>query len=250
MATPEEPSASAEPGERPGPRRGRTASLIACAAVLGVVAGTCVGYLVQADRAPTPLPSLAQPVLTRAKGPGPEPLSAARDRQVRTDGDLRKLLLEKPAGARTSDVVGVDGWMDLAEYSSIFADPFSSFREQMSGGFRRAAVTRWVQGNRQTEIVLVQYRQDDVLARGGFEESDMYWDDDGLTPKGWRVPGTGSGMAYAYPEPYREPGYEPMYTATADAHRGDIVMEIYVSDTERVPKATIMDLAERQMERL
>lgn len=37
-------------------RRGRTALLIAAAVVLGLVAGTCAGYLVQADREPTGLP--------------------------------------------------------------------------------------------------------------------------------------------------------------------------------------------------
>ncbi|MDQ0934344.1 hypothetical protein [Streptomyces turgidiscabies] len=74
--------------------------LVVGAAVLGLVAGTCVGYLVQADREPTPLPSLSQATVAQAEGEGPEPLSAAQDRKVRTDGDLRKLLLRKPTGAR------------------------------------------------------------------------------------------------------------------------------------------------------
>ncbi|GAA1431064.1 hypothetical protein GCM10009601_49420 [Streptomyces thermospinosisporus] len=33
------------------------------------MAGTCTGYLIQADREPTPLPSLSQPELKRATGP-------------------------------------------------------------------------------------------------------------------------------------------------------------------------------------
>ncbi|AZS86407.1 hypothetical protein ELQ87_20690 [Streptomyces griseoviridis] len=249
MATPE-PAAPPTPEERPAPRRSRTAPLIACAAVLGVVAGTCVGYLVQADRAPTRLPSLAQPVLAQAKGPGPEPLSAARDRQVRTDGDLRKLLVEKPAGARKSDLSGVDGWVDLAEYSTFFVDLDSSFRSLMSEGFRRAVVAEWAQGDRQTGVVLAQYRQENVLEVDGYEWSDLYADIDGVAREGWPVPGTGSGLAYADPEPIREFGYGPLYTATAFAHRGDIVMKIWITDTKRIPKATITDLAERQLERL
>src|SRR5262245_49039165 len=73
-------------------RRGRATAPIGAAALLGVVAGTCAGYLVQAGREPAKLPSLSQPVIKQAKG-DVEPLSAAQDRRLRTDGDLRKLLL-------------------------------------------------------------------------------------------------------------------------------------------------------------
>src|SRR6478735_883739 len=71
------PGTTADAPSEPGPRRrGRTTLIVATAAVLGLVAGTCAGFLVQAHRAPTRLPSLSQPVLNQAKGPGPEPLSA------------------------------------------------------------------------------------------------------------------------------------------------------------------------------
>ncbi|WP_442738151.1 hypothetical protein ACQUSN_12805 [Streptomyces pseudogriseolus] len=88
--------------EEAGRRRrgGRTVTLIGAALVLGLVAGTCTGYLVQAGRAPTPLPPLSQPVLAQARGEGPAPLPAAQDRRVRTDGDLRELLLKKPRAAK------------------------------------------------------------------------------------------------------------------------------------------------------
>ncbi|WP_324614657.1 hypothetical protein [Streptomyces sp. NRRL WC-3618] len=52
--------------------RWRTVLLVVGAAVLGLVAGTCVGYLVQADREPTPLPSLSQATVAQAEGEGPE----------------------------------------------------------------------------------------------------------------------------------------------------------------------------------
>lgn len=41
-----------------------------------------------------------------------------------------------------------------------------------------------------------------------------------------------------------------MYTAEAHAWRGDIAMQIFVNDSRPITKAKIMDLAERQMERL
>ncbi|MFI5798411.1 hypothetical protein [Streptomyces sp. NPDC051677] len=64
--------------------------MIAGAAVLGIVAGACTGYLIQADRAPTALPPLSQPVVGQAKGEV-EPLSAAQDRRRRVPprGHLR-----------------------------------------------------------------------------------------------------------------------------------------------------------------
>ncbi|MFE1256323.1 hypothetical protein [Streptomyces fungicidicus] len=108
MEQPEEPAD--RPPVTPQRRRGRTAALVAVAAVLGVVAGTCAGYLVQADREPTELPPLSQPVLPQAKGGAPEPLSADEDRRVKTDGDLRKLLIKKPRGAKEADwPMGGDG---------------------------------------------------------------------------------------------------------------------------------------------
>ncbi|HET6352843.1 hypothetical protein [Streptomyces sp.] len=80
--------------------------LLAVAAVIGISAGTAVGYKVLADRPATPLSALNQPGLAYRAEPlpeeeVPEPLSAAEDRRVKSDGDLRKLLLAKPQGART-----------------------------------------------------------------------------------------------------------------------------------------------------
>ncbi|MFD5430226.1 hypothetical protein ACFWI9_33130, partial [Streptomyces sp. NPDC127084] len=114
---PEQAPATEQPGTAPelidgaagtvrrARRRGRTALLIAVAAVVGIAGGTAVGYGVQAEHEPTPLPVLSQAGLTYPAKPlaasaQPVPLSAAEDHQVKTGGDLRKLLLSKPSGAR------------------------------------------------------------------------------------------------------------------------------------------------------
>ncbi len=230
--------------------------------MLGLVAGTCVGYLVQADREPTRLPSLSQPELTQAKGEGPEPLSASRDRQVRTEGDLRKLLLKKPAGAKEGEWLdGYDGWMDLADYAGTYDKPGQAFGN-MANGFRRAAVTGWWNGSHTVEIRLVQYRQEESLAAADAVENNQFWATyDGKSwasawsegdpnTKSWTVPGTEDGMAYVHTVPDTEPGYQPVYRAEAHAWRGDIAMEIWVDGPEPVSKKTILGLAERQMERL
>ncbi|MHC3469061.1 hypothetical protein ACYF6T_10125 [Streptomyces sp. 7R007] len=246
--TPEAPGAP-RPRSR---RRRRTALFLAGAAVLGVVAGTCTGYLVQAHRAPTKLPSLAQPALAQAKGDGPEPLSAAQDRRVRTDGDLRTLLLKKPAGARKAEWLGgSDGWMDLADYAESYDKPAGAFGDLISAEFRRAALTGWDVGSHRTvEIRLVQYRQLESTEAADAVDNAQYWAGKGGGTDSWPLPGTGSGQVYVQTRPHTEAGYLPTYTAEAHAYRGDIAMEMWITDTRPVTKATIMDLAKRQMERL
>ncbi|MFG2125808.1 hypothetical protein [Streptomyces sp. NPDC048710] len=224
-------------------RRGRTSRLIGAAALLGLVAGTCAGYLVQADREPTKLPSLSQPVIGRAKGEV-EPLSAAQDRKVRTDGDLRKLLLAKPRGAREADWVPRDGWMDLAAYADEYTDAGEKFSSLVTDQFRRAAVTGWKVGSAYSvEIRLVQYRQEDSMA--ATDASHNLQDDaESVSPTdSWSIPGTGDGRAYVH-------NHAPLYSAEAHAWRGDIAMEIWAYSTKPITKKTITDLAERQMERL
>jgi hypothetical protein len=223
--------------------------LIAGAVVLGLVAGTCAGYLVQADREPTKLPPLSQPKLTQAEGEAPEPLSAARDRRVRTDGDLRKLLLKKPRGAKTAEWAGEDGWMDMAAYAETFEHPDNAFGEFVDAEFRRAAVVAWEDDDSAVEIRLIQYRQEESAAAADRTNSSQYWaefeDSDS-----WPIPGTEGGMAYVYEDPEAEPGYLPVYSAEALAWRGDIALEVYVTGAEPISKKTIMSLAQRQMERL
>ncbi|WP_432082557.1 hypothetical protein [Streptomyces sp. WAC 04229] len=233
-------------------RRGRRTALLICtAAVLGLVAGTCTGYLVQADREPTKLPSLAQPLLAPAEGEAPKRLPASQDRRVRTDGDLRELLLKKPRGTKDAEwLEGADGWMDLATYAETYVRPGDEFEQQLKDEFRRAAVTAWDSGTYSVEIRLVQFRQEEVLAAAESSSQAQYWVMDDPDAEGSPIPGTGEGMVFAFAEPETEAGYEPVYNAQAHARRGDIVMEIWVTGAKPVGKKMIMDLAKRQMERL
>lgn len=233
-------------------RRGRTVLLVATAAVLGVVAGTCTGYLVQADRTPTPLPPLSQPVVKQAEGPAPEPLAAAQDRRVKTDGDLRKLLVPRPSGARDlPHRPGDDGWMNLAEFARIYEKPHRVFPDQVVMEFRRAATTSWrTTDTHHVEIHLAQYRQEEAAAAVDQADGGMYWAERDSGSRGWPVPGTGDGRAYVDSTPEREPGYLPLYSAEAHAWRGDIAMAIYICDTKPIPKKEIMSLAQRQVGRL
>lgn len=108
---PIEPPAEAPVPGRARPR-GRTALLIAAAALLGISGGAAVGYGIQAERPPTPLPALSQaelayPAKALPADKVPAPLPASQDHRVRTDGDLRKLIIDpRRGGARTRTRTG------------------------------------------------------------------------------------------------------------------------------------------------
>ncbi|MFD5119210.1 hypothetical protein [Streptomyces sp. NPDC058385] len=229
--------------ERPR-RRGRTTLLIACAALLGAVAGVCTGYVVQADREPTALPPLSQAVVGQAKGEGPEMAPRAQD------GDLRKLLAPRPAGTQKSDAR--QGWLNQYNFANGFNDPRWMFGQLAEGGFRRAAIEAWRRGQSTTEVQLIQFRDDtDSGSRKFLDGQQSYMDDsDWAGNEGVPLTGSGNGRVYVFDKPRTKAGYLPMYQARALAARGDIVMDIRVYDTRPIPEKTVMSLAKRQLERL
>ncbi|QNP71347.1 hypothetical protein IAG44_19185 [Streptomyces roseirectus] len=238
-------------------RRGRTALLISTAACLGVLSGVCTGYLVQAERSPTPLPPLSQAAVPQAKGSSPEPLSAALDRRVKTDGDLRKLLVSRPKGGKAlpqGSWRGEATWMSLAAYSATFAEPSSVFNTAVEDGFRRAVTTNWLEGERRlVRVSLIQYNQSgDVAGAAESASNGQYWAEDEADTRDWSLPGTGyqGGTVYVHDSPDNKDGYLPLYSAEAHAWRGDLYVQIYVYDTKPISKSAIMGLAQRQMGKL
>ncbi|MFD4859921.1 hypothetical protein [Streptomyces atratus] len=240
--------------------RGRTALLIAAAAVLGIAGGTAVGYDVQAGRAPTPLPALSQPDLAYpAKAlPAdkvPDPLPASQDRRLRTDGDLRKLLADRPAGwSEDKAALGFrDGWLGVDEYALTFRDKGAQYEYFLEFDMRRIAGAAWKRGQYRTaETYLVQFRsgveqEARDLAEG--QRSYMPGTEFGAGNDGDPLKGSGNGRYYLY-EVERKPGYLPSYRARAIVYRGDIMADINIYDTVPISKKDIRTLAERQLERL
>lgn len=247
--------ASPQPDPRPRPR-GRTAALIACAAALGVLTGICAGYTVQAERTPTPLPPLSQAQLPYpeplAEGKGPEPLPAAHDRLVRTDGDLRKLLLRKPKGAGERPFPGTsDGWLSPYAYAKSYDDADRIFLDLLGMEIRRVANTGWRQDStRLVWVSLLQFRDEQDVSSSDFladqRQDTGYWTDNFGDP----LPGVGDGRFYVYDRPLRVAGHPPLHAARATGRRGDIVMDLWIYDTKPVGKDTVTSLARKQMERL
>ncbi|MFJ4711633.1 hypothetical protein [Streptomyces sp. NPDC088785] len=248
---------TSEPGSTPRPPeeaprrgRGRTPALIGAAALLGAVAGLCTGYVVQAGRAPDPLPPLAQQKIAQDRdGKAPEALPAARDRRVRTDGDLRALLVARPSGTQKAPR-SPQGWVDQYGVATDFEDPATAFRSLSSDGFRRAVSVSWQRGASTTMVGLVQYRETEQIATQDYVVVQNGYATDAAGNDGEPIPGSAEGRVYVYDRPETEAGYLPLYKAHSLASRGDVVMEIWMFDTRPIPKKSAMDLAERQLERL
>ncbi|MFE4252410.1 hypothetical protein ACFRU3_23450 [Streptomyces sp. NPDC056910] len=233
-------------------RRGRTTLLIACAAVLGVVAGTCTGYVIQAGRAPDPLTALNQPVMAQAGGKGPAPLPAARDRKVRTDGDLRKLLVKRPKGATDlPNAPKSDRWLHFIDIAETYNRPAHAFTDLVDAQFRRAAADGWREGDTMVSARLTQYRDEEFVASSDAVLDEASWADDNDPATYSRpIPGSGTGMVYVYAQPEREAGYLPLYTARAFAARGDILMEVWLVGPHPISKKRAMQVARQQWERM
>ncbi|OAH13302.1 hypothetical protein [Streptomyces jeddahensis] len=250
---------------RPPRRRGRTALLLATAAVLGLVAGIAVGYGVQAERPPTPLPALAQPGLAYPakalpEGKEPDPLSDKEDRGRRAAGDLRKLLIAKPAGAREANAsifeggsLPDDGWLTPADYAFEFVSEGSMFEGFVEDDIRRIAAADWGRGQYgQIAVRLAQFRSGAGLGAVDFAESQLDYmpgAERGAGNAGHPIKGSGNGRYFVYPVE-NKPGYLPVYKARALGYRGDVMFDIHIFDTKPISKKDIRTLAERQLERL
>ncbi|WP_381567115.1 hypothetical protein [Streptomyces eurythermus] len=247
---PDGPAGTDESGPEPLRRRGRMPALLAGAAALGLLSGICTGYLIQAGREPTRLPPLSQPRLDRTAGEASAPLPAARDRKAETDGDLRRLLLKKPDGARAAELMAEDGWMSLARLAKTYTNPAGGYGWLVEEEFRRAAAVAWIEGGtRSVEIRLLQFRQEEVLGAREEAENSYGWAGRDNDAESWAIPGTGDGKAYTYRAPRTRDGVK-VYQARAHAWRGGVSLQIWMNDIKPIPKKAIVDLAKRQMERL
>ncbi|MFE5854019.1 hypothetical protein ACFQ61_12495 [Streptomyces sp. NPDC056500] len=242
----------------PAGRRGSLVKLLAVAAVIGIAVGATVGYGIQAERQPSPLPSLSQSGLSHPDKPlpasqQPAALSAAEDSKVKADGDLRRLLIPKPAGARVNDQAWwiQDGWTTLENFALDFDQPDYIYGSVLEADFRRAASASWYQGDKDIHVRLVQFGQS-RQAQDFAEEQHAYmpWDDEfGAGNDGDVIHGSGNGRYYVY-KPFKEAGYEPLYQARALVQRGSTVADINILDSKPIGKNEIRTLAEQQLERL
>src|SRR5262245_46063836 len=146
------------------PPKSRTGLIVG--AVIGVLvlclAGSIGGGLLIARAINVAASPSAQPVTNprtssavQADGSATLSASAATARYL---GDLRELLLPRPAGSVPwSDFADADGKLTLDETAKLFTDPSSVGKELASYGFERGAVTHWSTGKVFVLIFLFQF---------------------------------------------------------------------------------------------
>jgi hypothetical protein len=215
---------------------------MAVAVVLGVLGGGGAGYAAQSARRPTALPplSVAQPRYP-AKRVAVPALPASQDDQVKTDGDLTKLLVQPPKAAKYPIV----DWMSLADYAETRTGPAVAFAWYADNHFRRAAESLWDQGGASYEIRLVQFDHDgesgaatDVTDQQGYIK--------GVT--GVLIPGESGGLVY--PGLKKDASRDHSYNGYAFAQHGDISVQISIESDHPVSSGTLVTLAKSQLERL
>ncbi|MFD3551045.1 hypothetical protein ACFWWA_02995 [Streptomyces goshikiensis] len=239
----------------PRRRRGRTTLLIAGAAVLGVLAGTVTGYAVQYDREPTPLPPLAQPLPAGPKALAPDDATTNKtinaNRWHKTDGDLGKLLVEAPGGAKVAGTGYQPADVFAAEF---FTFPGRALSNLVDNRFRRVAATAWAEDDRVfVKVRLLQFQNRSGADGYQTEQSDYMPYEDRAGNGGVAIPGLSGDLGHVWVDSKAEqrPGYLPVRRARAIARRGDIVMDIdYYDNRGKIAERDVIELAKRQLERL
>ncbi|MEW1909874.1 hypothetical protein AB0442_15665 [Kitasatospora sp. NPDC085895] len=239
-----EAAAPVAPGRAP-----RTARLLLAAVVLGPVLGAGIGYAVQAARPETPLPPLAVETLHYpAQSLDPAAAAAAEPKPLAIDGDLRKLLIGRPADAEEWDNYGYGdtgvGWLGAGDKAMMVGDSAGEFRRLMQHHFRRDALLAYRRGDVHYRIELIQFGADDIgSAASAFTIV--------VPQNGGTIEGTVNGHyeAPAEPEHYAD-STEEYYSAQATAVRGSVVMRIEMFSPKPVDGQEIKNLAIRQWERL
>ncbi|MEU9042966.1 MULTISPECIES: hypothetical protein [unclassified Kitasatospora] len=221
------------------PRRPRPVLLAACALVLGTLAGGGVGYAVQAQRPPTPLPPLQA---TRPSYPAevvdPAALAAEQPAPPAIDGDLTKLLITAPEGSTPwSENPDKPSWISIGEVAEQSGNAAFAFRDLASRGFRRAAEVDWKKDDTLYRVSLIQFAPDHA---------------DEAKSASWPSFADGANGGYkveSEPRHWAE-STEQYYYGQAVAKRGSLQMTIEVFGTQQVNADLLKDLAKRQWERL
>ncbi|MEU3571307.1 hypothetical protein AB0E96_23215 [Kitasatospora sp. NPDC036755] len=229
-----------EAGAPRAPRRPRPVLLTACALVLGTLAGGGIGYAVQAQRPPTPLPPLqvALPAYP-AERVDSSALAAEQPAPLAIDGDLTKLLIGAPEGSGPwGDRPDKPSWVSLGELAEQKGGAAAMFKDLASRGFRRAAQVNWKKDGVFYRVQLVQFTEDRAD-----EAKSGYW------PLPFAEGANGGYKVDIVPSHWAE-STEQYYYGGAHAKRGSVEMTIEVLDTKPTNPDTLKDLAKRQWERL
>ncbi|MGV9265428.1 hypothetical protein ACWDRR_12285 [Kitasatospora sp. NPDC003701] len=247
-AVPAEPFAGAfvPAGAAPSlhrPRRPRPVLLLVSGLVLGTVIGGAVGYAVQANRPPTPLPPIQVALPSYpAEVVDPAALAAAAPKPPAVDGDLRKLLMTAPTGGTAwADYPDTPTWITVGELAERSGRSAETFKNLNSKDFRRAVEVNWKKDDLKVRVTLIQYAADraaEAKTRASGYRLKPFADD------------ANGGFEVGSEPLYWAETTEQYYLGTALAQRGTLVMEVEVFGTRPVNPDVVKDIAKQQWERL
>lgn len=205
----------------------RTGLLFTSAVVLGLVGGTTGGFLIQHARSATPLPPLRQALLTTTVPGTADPKDATTDDGAKLDGDLRALLLPKPAGAKDTDEFGTRDWFTIADLAEYYKKPTDALERLNGLRFRRAARTGWTltDGTR-VEIDLIQFRSSESAT--SYAAMTQFPADPDLPP----IAGTVTGAVGHFSRARNTAGRYAMYGLV---RHGDVVEQVFVNRQQSMP---------------
>jgi hypothetical protein len=225
-------------------RRPRPVLLLSSALVLGTLLGGGVGYGIQAQRPPTPLPPL-QVALPRypADVADPKAVADAAPKPLGIDGDLTKLVIARPEGTEAwGENPDTPSWLtvgDLADRSGASKTTFTSLNQQ---GFRRAAGVDWEKGGTKYRVTLTQFGPDE--ASGAITNVK-----DSLATEPF-ADGVNGVYKVATQSTTWADSTDKYYYAYALARRGTVVMRVEIFAPQKADATELKDLAKKQWERL
>ncbi|MEV7928404.1 MULTISPECIES: hypothetical protein [unclassified Kitasatospora] len=227
------------------PRRPRPVLLAVSGLVLGTLAGGGVGYAVQAQRPPTPLPPIqvARPSYPAAVV-DPTAFAAQQPKPLAIDGDLLKLLIGAPDGsAAWGEFPDKPSWVSVGEFAEHSDSAVRDFKDLNSRGFRRAAEVDWKKGDTRYRVSLVQYAPD----RANEAATHAVGTTRNLKPF---ADGANGGYRVDEAPRYWADSADRYYYGQAVAQRGTVAMVVEVFDPKPVNPDVVKDLAKQQWERL
>ncbi|MER8102898.1 hypothetical protein [Kitasatospora sp. NPDC094016] len=229
------------------PRRPRPVLLAVSGLVLGTLAGGGVGYAVQAQRPPTPLPPIqvARPSYP-AVAVDPTAYAAQQPKPLAIDGDLLKLLIGAPDGSTAwADYPDKPSWMSVGEIAERNGGAVRAFKDLNARGFRRAAEVDWKKDDVKYRVSLIQYAPD----RANEAVTNVLT---ARTMEPFADAASGANGGYQVEKDPRRwaETTEQYYYGSALAQRGTVVMVVEVFGTKPVDPAVVKDLAKQQWERL
>ena len=204
----------------------RTGLLFSSAVALGLAGGTATGFLIQQSRPATPLPPIQQTLVAAAQPGTPDPHDATTDDGAKLDGDLRAVLLAKPAGAKDPVNFTARDWFTIADLADYYHDPGFALVRLNSYEFRRAARTGWTLADGTVvEIDLVQFRNSDGAA--------SYLGMTGVTPDESEqyIRGSASGFL----KQFSTKDARGLYMSYGQVQHGTVVEQVFVTSRTSVP---------------